>query len=60
MEKEYIQRLGKLYRDAKASGNTTSLDMAEASMNHFLSAESSMTSMMVAESLAIATIDSSK
>ena len=56
MEAEYLERLGKLYRQAQKGGHSTSLGMVESAMNHLLSAEAAVTSMMVAESLAIETL----
>lgn len=56
MESEYIKKLGSLYRTAKAGGDPHAVTLAQQAMDHMMVAEASMTSMMVAESLALETL----
>jgi hypothetical protein len=56
MERENVEKLGKLYRRAKAASDTPTIGLLEKAMDHLVVAESAITSMMVAESLAIETL----
>lgn len=56
MEAEYIKRLGELYRASKAGDNPGSVALVEKAMDQMLVAEAAMTTMMVAESLALETL----
>jgi len=53
MEKEHVHRLAILYKKAQAASDPKMSSIVEGAMTNLLHAESAVTSMMVAESLAI-------
>jgi hypothetical protein len=57
MEKEHVERLAALYKKAQAASDPKMAAIVEGAMTNLLHAESAVTSMMVAESVAIEVLE---